>query len=334
MSIGQAAARRLSPRVVDTSCKLTQISVPLILSHMSHPLPSPAAAPELTMAAVHAPSTVLDLRDVTFRRADKSILRGVSFSVDRGEHWALLGPNGAGKSTVLGLCGAVIHPSTGTVSVLGSRLGRVPLEQLRRRIGHVNPRHPLNSPLTVTEVILTGLTGTIKSPPRWHPTPSDLSRTTELIELLGLTKKATDRWPNLSQGERGRTLIARALVAEPALLLLDEPSTGLDVAARELLLATIDLLAHTHPDLTSILVTHHLEELPVTTTHALLLCEGQVTGAGPAVELLTSQNVTEAFAYPVEVEYRAGRWSARTARPGNSARTNQPWASDAGLGER
>ena len=261
-----------------------------------------------------ASSAVLELHEVTFRRDDKLILREVSFTVSRGEHWAMLGPNGAGKSTVLGLCGAVIHPSTGTVRVLSSQLGRVPLEQLRRRIGHVNPRHPLNAPLTVTEIVLTGLTGTIRSPPRWRPTESDLIRTAELLELLGLTDRAAARWPILSQGERGRTLIARALVAEPDLLLLDEPSTGLDVAAREQLLATVDVLAHAHPGLTSILVTHHLEELPATTTHALLLCDGRVTGAGPASEVLTSQNVSEAFDYPVEVEYRGGRWSARTAR--------------------
>jgi iron complex transport system ATP-binding protein len=269
----------------------------------------------------NTPSTaVLDLRDVTFRRGDKTILREVSFTVNRGEHWAMLGPNGAGKSTVLALCGAVIHPSAGTVSVLSSQLGRVPLEVLRRRIGHVNPRHPLNAPLTVTEVILTGLTGTIRSPPRWHPSKSNLVRVAELIELLGLAGKEADRWPNLSQGERGRTLIARALVAEPQLLLLDEPSIGLDVAAREQLLATIDVLAHAHPDLTSILVTHHLEELPATTTHALLLCDGRVTAAGPAAELLTSQNVTATFDYPVEVEYRGGRWNARTAHPTSNAR--------------
>jgi iron complex transport system ATP-binding protein len=275
-----------------------------------------------------ASSVVLDLQDVTFHRDDTSILRDISFTVNQGEHWALLGPNGAGKSTVLGLCGAVIHPTAGTVNVLGSQLGRVPLEKLRRRIGHVNPRHPLNAPLTVTEVILTGLTGTIKSPPRWHPTTTDLVRVTELTELLGLVDKAADRWPNLSQGERGRTLIARALIAEPQLLLLDEPSTGLDVAAREQLLQTIDGLAHTQPDLTSILVTHHLEELPATTTHALLIRDGRITGAGPANDLLTSHNVTEAFDYPVEVEYRAERWSARTAQSASDARAEPRAASD------
>jgi iron complex transport system ATP-binding protein len=255
---------------------------------------------------------VLDLQDVTFVRDGRSILRGISFTVHRGEHWAMLGPNGAGKSTVLGLCGAVIHPSTGMVSVLESRLGSVSLEQLRRRIGHVNPRHPLNAALTVTEVVLTGLTGTIRSPPRWRPTEGELSRAAELIEQLGLAARAGDRWPSLSQGERGRTLIARALIVEPELLLLDEPSTGLDLAAREQLLATIDVLEHTHPDLTSVLVTHHLEELPATTTHALLLRDGRVSAAGCAAQTLTSANVTEAFDHPITVEYRGGRWSART----------------------
>jgi iron complex transport system ATP-binding protein len=259
-----------------------------------------------------ASTPVLDLRDVTFRRDETHILRGISFTVHRGEHWALLGPNGAGKSTVMGLCGAVIQPSSGTVSVLDGRLGRVPLEELRRRVGHVNPRHPLTVPLTVTEVILTGLTGTIRSPPRWEPTPADLRRAAELIEQLGLGARAHDRWPSLSQGERGRTLIARALIVDPELLLLDEPSTGLDLAAREQLLATLDGLAHTHPDLASVLVTHHLEELPATTTHALLLRQGRVTAAGPAATLLTSANVTEAFDHPIEVEHRGGRWSART----------------------
>ena len=260
---------------------------------------------------------MLALADVTFRREDRTILDEVSLTVRRGEHWAMLGPNGAGKSTMLGLCGAVIHPSSGTVDVLGSRLGRVPLEQLRRQIGHVNPRHPLSAALTVAEVVLTGLTGTIRSPPRWEATPAERDRLAELLELLSLADKQGDRWPNLSQGERGRTLIARALIAEPELLLLDEPSTGLDVAAREQLLATIDRLVRIRPTLTSVLVTHHLEELPATTTHALLLREGRTTGIGRADQVLTSARVTEAFDYPVEIEYRAGRWSARTAHTGD-----------------
>ncbi|MEV0273644.1 ATP-binding cassette domain-containing protein [Hamadaea sp. NPDC050747] len=111
-------------------------------------------------------STVLSLHEVTFRRDGKQILHGITLGVGPGEHWALLGPNGAGKSTVLGFCGAVTHPTSGTVHVLGEQLGRVELQALRRRIGHVNPRHPLRSPLTVAEVVLTGVTGTIEVPSR------------------------------------------------------------------------------------------------------------------------------------------------------------------------
>jgi iron complex transport system ATP-binding protein len=259
-------------------------------------------------------STVLKLDQVTFRRDGKQILHGIDFTVEAGEHWAMLGPNGAGKSTVLGFCGAVTHPTSGTVQVLGRRLGKVELQALRRSIGHVNPRHPLRSPLTVQEVVLTGITGTVEIPSRWQPAPAELSRARELLDLLGMTGKSADRWPTLSQGERGRALIARALVGDPHLLLLDEPTTGLDVAAREQLLETVDLMHHTHPELASVLVTHHLEELPEGTTHALLIADGRVIAAGPVHTVLTSQNVTKAFAHPIDVEHREGRWSARAVR--------------------
>lgn len=226
----------------------------------------------------------------------------------------MLGPNGAGKSTILQFCGAVAHPTSGTVDVLGYRLGRVELQELRKRIGHVNPRHPLQSALTVTDVVLTGITGTIERAMRWCPSKEHLAKVQDLVDLLGLSPLAGDRWPTLSQGERGRTLIARALVADPDLLLLDEPSTGLDVAAREQLLDTIDLLSKSHPSLTSVLVTHHLEELPTTTTHALLLAHGQVQAAGPVHQVLSSAAVSETFGHPIEVDHRDGRWSARSSR--------------------
>ncbi|GAA0559304.1 ATP-binding cassette domain-containing protein [Paractinoplanes ferrugineus] len=259
-------------------------------------------------------SIVLQLDRVTFRRDRKQILHGIDYTVRAGEHWAMLGPNGAGKSTVLGFCGAVTHPTSGTVHVLGEQLGKVELQALRRSIGHVNPRHPLRSPLTVLEVVLTGITGTVETPSRWEPAAAELARARELIDLLGMTARAADRWPTLSQGERGRALIARALVGDPHLLLLDEPTTGLDVAAREQLLETVDLMHRTHPELASVLVTHHLEELPEGTTHALLIAAGRVVAAGPAESVLTNANVTAAFRHPIEVEHRAGRWSARAAR--------------------
>ena len=256
---------------------------------------------------------VLELQDVTYRRDGSEIIRGVSFTVRAGEHWAMLGPNGAGKSTLLGFCGAVTHPSSGTVHVLGQQLGRVELQALRRAIGHVNPRHPLRSPMPVRDIVLTGLTGTIETAPRWRPTPEEADRADELIESLGLGGKAGFRWNVLSQGERGRVLIARALVCEPRLILLDEPSTGLDIAAREQLLESIDLLTETHPDVASVLVTHHLEELPSSTTHALLLADGRVVSAGPAADAITSENVTAAFRHPIEVGFDDGRWRARAA---------------------
>ena len=173
-------------------------------------------------------------------------------------------------------------PTSGTVHILGEQMGRVDLARLRRFIGHVNPRHQLQYSLTVREVVLTGITATIDTPMRWTPSADELGRADAMIAAVGLTHKADDVWPTLSHGERGRTLIARALISEPRLLLLDEPTTGLDVAAREQLLETIDSLDETHPQVASILVTHHLEELPTTTTHALLIAEGRTVATGTA----------------------------------------------------
>ncbi len=254
---------------------------------------------------------VLELADVTFRRNGKQIIDGISLTVNEGEHWALLGPNGAGKSTLLGFCAAVTFPTSGTVRILGEQMGRVDLAKLRHHIGHVNPRHQLQYSLTVRDVVMTGITATIDTPMRWTASSQESARADAMIAAVGLAHKADDVWPTLSQGERGRTLIARALIAEPRLLLLDEPSTGLDVAAREQLLETIDSLDQTHPEAASILVTHHLEELPITTTHALLISEGRTVASGPARETISTETVSEAFAHPVVVGFDEGRWTAR-----------------------
>ncbi|MDA2890851.1 ATP-binding cassette domain-containing protein [Mycolicibacterium sp. BiH015] len=256
-------------------------------------------------------TAVLELDEVTFRRNGKQIIDGISLTVNEGEHWALLGPNGAGKSTLLGFCAANTFPTSGTVRILGQQMGRVDLSVLRHSIGHVNPRHQLQYSLTVREVVMTGITATIDTPMRWTASTEEDERADAMIAAVGLSHKAGDVWPTLSQGERGRTLIARALIAEPRLLLLDEPSTGLDVAAREQLLETIDSLDQTHPEVASILVTHHLEELPITTTHALLISEGRTVASGPARETITTETVSEAFAHPVVVGYDEGRWTAR-----------------------
>jgi iron complex transport system ATP-binding protein len=262
---------------------------------------------------------VLQAVDVDFVREGRAILDKVSLTVERGEHWALIGANGAGKSTLLSMLGAQQHPTRGTVEVLGKRLGRVDLRELRTLIGHVNPRHSLMNPLTAREVVLTGGTGGSELPMRWRAADAEIERADYLLGLLGMGALAEARWPNLSQGERGRTLIARALQADPHVLLLDEPSTGLDIAARELLLDRLDQLRAEHPDLSSVIVTHHLEELPATTTHAMLLRDGTVIAQGDADAVLTSELVSEAMDYPLSIDRVEGRWAVRARRTGLAA---------------
>lgn len=255
---------------------------------------------------------ILRLAGVDVIRQSRQILTGIDLTVRAGERWALIGPNGAGKSTILSMCGAVEHPSRGTVHVLGRQLGRVDIRELRESIGHVNPRHPLRSPLSVRQVVLTGATGTTELLPRWTPDVETLARADELIRMLGLAGRESATWPTMSQGERGRALIARALLTDPPLLLLDEPSTGLDVAAREQFLTTMDELHRARPDLATVLVTHHFEELPSTTSHAMLVRDGRVHASGAARDVLTTRLVSECFDHPIEIAHRAGRWQART----------------------
>lgn len=240
----------------------------------------------------------------------KELLRDVSLAVGAGEHWALLGPNGAGKSTLLALAGAVRHPSAGAVTVLGGRLGQVDMPALRRRIGVVNPAFRLIDWLTAVDVVLTGVTGTIR--PLWDRYgDADRARARHLLSLLGCAEVADREIASCSQGERQRVRLARALMPEPDLLLLDEPATGLDLPAREALLGALAALAEARPRLATLLVTHHLEELPSSTSHAVLLREGAVVAAGRAAETLTGAAVSACFGFEVVVGHEQGRWSAR-----------------------
>jgi iron complex transport system ATP-binding protein len=256
---------------------------------------------------------VLRARAVDLVRGDRLLLSQVTFTVRAGEHWALLGPNGAGKSTLLRILATYAHPTRGQIDILGHRLGRVNVFDLRPWIGHVSPHHPLHSSRSVRDVVLTGVTGTIELASRWTPSAAELSRADQLIKAMGLASLADARWPVLSRGEQSRTLIARALMNEPRILLLDEPAAGLDVAGREQLLASLDELRERQPGLATVLVTHHLEELPASTSHALLLRDGQVVAAGPVSEVLTTGLVSRCFAYPVTVARQAGRWTSIAA---------------------
>jgi iron complex transport system ATP-binding protein len=250
---------------------------------------------------------------VRVTRQGRNLLEHIDLSVRAAEHWALIGPNGAGKTTMLTMCGALGHPTSGTVTVLGKRLGRVELRELRTHIGHVDPRHRMLGDNTVLEVVLSGITGTSDPLLRWDATPAETARAQDLAASVGLSARLANRWSTLSQGERGRALIARALISDPALLLLDEPATGLDVAARENLLETVDALRVAHPQVASVTVTHHLEDLPSSTTHAMLLRDGRIHAAGHADDVLTSELVSSAFDFPLAIARADGRWVARRA---------------------
>jgi len=259
-------------------------------------------------------------REIVFQAASIDLVRDsqllldqVSLTIRAGEHWALLGPNGAGKSTLLQIMSTFAYPTRGHVDVLGYRLGRVNVFTLRPRIGHVSPHHRVNPQRTVREVVLTGITGTIQLVPRREISAAELSRAAELTALMGLDSRADAPWQVLSQGERSRALIARALMTEPQLLLLDEPATGLDVAGREQLLTSLDKL-RLEPGLATVLVTHHLEELPASTTHALLLRGGRVLASGEAGDVLTTELASACFGHPIAVTRHAGRWAAISAR--------------------
>jgi iron complex transport system ATP-binding protein len=268
-------------------------------------------------AAGQGPDTpLIALRDVGVRRltTGQVILDGVDWTVRGGEHWALLGANGAGKTSLLRLVGAVAHPTSGEARVLGHRLGRVDVRELRALIGHVSPAQRVPVDLTAHAVVLTGATGTVQ--PLWRRyDAATRERALELLAELDAKELADRPWQVCSGGQRARVLIARALMPRPALLLLDEPFNALDLPSREDLVDALTRLARTRPELTTVTVTHHLEELPPTTSHALLLRDGRVLAAGPVGGVLTGDRLTACFGRAVTVERSGGRWYARSARP-------------------
>jgi iron complex transport system ATP-binding protein len=237
------------------------------------------------------------------------LLKDVTWRVEPGQHWALLGPNGAGKTTLLSLAGARRHPSAGTVRVLGERLGGVDMRELRRLVGVVDQSLRIPEELTCESVVLTGATATVQ--PLWERYgDAERARARELLELMGCAHLARRPARTCSHGELGRLRIARALMASPRLLLLDEPASGLDLVARELLLSALDELALFEPDLATVLVSHYLEDLPPRTSHALLLAAGETVAAGEADAALSSEAVSACFGIGVEVRRHDGRWLA------------------------
>ena len=247
------------------------------------------------------------------RVGGRSILGPLDLSIGTGEQWVLLGPNGSGKTTALTLMGAWRHPSSGTVDVLGERLGRTDVRALRRRIGHVSHRlaERLPGERSVLETVCTGREATLVT---WWQSfdRADLAEARRLLASVGCEALADRRLTSCSLGERQRVLIARALFGRHELLLFDEPAAGLDLPARELLLQA--LVAGAASGATGVLATHHLEEIPPTTTHAALLRDGAVVASGAIGDVLADGPLTACFDLPIHVEHSRGRWTARAAR--------------------
>jgi iron complex transport system ATP-binding protein len=260
----------------------------------------------MTLATESPP--VLRLDSVSVRGQDVDVLRDVSWSIARGEHWALLGANGSGKTTLLNTLTAYVHPTRGTVDVLGHRFGRYDWRELRKRIGIVSSS--LHARIHGSEDALrTVLSGKAAMLGHWgEETEPELLRARELLGVVEVSHVADRRWEVLSQGERQRVLIARALMPDPPLLVLDEPCAGLDPLAREKFLSLVNRLASQKQAATSILVTHHIEEIVPAISHVLVLKEGSVLASGPKERVLSSEVLSEGFGHPVDVRRRGDRY--------------------------
>jgi len=255
---------------------------------------------------------VLELAGVTVRRGDSVLLDAVDWSVAEGERWVVLGPNGAGKTTLLQVAAARMHPTSGVAGVLGEVLGTVDVFELRPRIGLSSAALAERLPAgeKVRDVVVTASYGVVG---RWHEEYDDLDheRAAALLGALGVSHLADRTFGTLSEGERKRVQIARALMTDPEVMLLDEPAAGLDLGGREDLVRRLGELARDEAAPALVLVTHHVEEIPPGFTHLLLLRDGAVVAAGPLAETLTGDNLQAAFGMPLKVERHGDRWTAR-----------------------
>jgi iron complex transport system ATP-binding protein len=259
---------------------------------------------------------VLRLRGVGVRREASMLLRNVDWTAHEDERWILIGPNGAGKTTLLQVAATTLFPTEGTVDVLGERLGDVDVFDLRPRIGIASAALAEKVP-PGEKVIDLVLTASYAILGRWKEEyeSSDVTRAVELLDALGCAHLIRRRFATLSEGERKRVQIARALMPDPELLLLDEPAAGLDLGGREDLVRRLSVLARDSKAPMMVLVTHHVEEVPDGFTHAMMLRRGSVLAAGPLADVFTERNLSKCFGVPLQVEYRHSRWAARALQP-------------------
>lgn len=248
------------------------------------------------------------LQNVRLLRGTREIIRGITWTVGAGEFAAILGPNGSGKSTLARMMLGYLWATTGQVTIAGRVFGETNLHDLREIVALVQPNGPfdLEPTLSVREAVRTGVGGTLGA---YRPaTPQQEARVNELIERVGLTRSATNKYGNISTGERVRALVARSLVNKPTVLILDEPTSGLDIRGREELLSVLEDLS-TEPDRPAVLmITHHVEELPRATTNVLLLNDGQAAAQGEPGHVLESALLSRVYGCPVELRETDGRY--------------------------
>ena len=258
--------------------------------------------------------SVLSLQNVSVCRGNRIILGPINMSIAPGERWVILGPNGAGKTTLLQILATKIFPTTGSVQLLDKEMGKVDLFELRTRIGVCGSvvADEIPGEEIVRDVVLTAAYAILG---RWNEKYDlwDESRALALLTTFGVRELGDRLYQTLSEGEKKRVQIARALMTDPELLLLDEPAAGLDLGGREDLLQRFANFAADPNAPATILVTHHIEEIPVGTTHALLLKNGEVAVAGPIREVITSEHVSAVFAASITVTSESGRYFARAS---------------------
>jgi iron complex transport system ATP-binding protein len=246
------------------------------------------------------------------RRGDKNILGPIDWAVNPGERWVILGPNGAGKTTLLQLCATLIHPTSGDVKILGQSLGKIDVFELRTRIGITSSAFVKDFPEDeiVMDVVLTAAYAMLG---RWQESYDlwDESRAKGLLTALGVRDLGSRLFSSLSEGEKKRVQIARALMTDPELLLLDEPASSLDLGGREDLLVRLERLAKDPLAPATVIVTHHVEEIPIGTTHALLLKDGEVIAQGAVDRVINNAFMSQAYGLPISVQNYGGRYFAR-----------------------
>ena len=256
----------------------------------------------------------LRLTGVGVVRDRRALLADVNWTVEPGQRWVVLGPNGAGKSTLLRVAALYLHPTRGTVEVLGRRLGRVDVRRMRHQVGYASAMlsDRIRPTISALDAVMTARHGALE--PWWHSyDDADRQRAADLLERMGCGHLGTQQFGLLSSGERQRVQIARTLMTEPGLVLLDEPTAALDLAGREELVRTLDALSADPTTPPTVLVTHHVEEIPAGFDQVLLLRQGRVVAAGPIEKVLTNRHLSDCFDMALELEHHRGRWWAHAA---------------------